>query len=865
MKSFTGKFTSARGWVLMIALLFGAGLMISACGDEEVPAPTTPEPPPPPPPAPEPEPEPEPEPPATPTGLMVSGATETSITWTWNAVEGATGYVVQANTDEMWDDTDTVIFMVGGAMVPFTTETTYTASDLEAGTTMYVRVAAAAGTVDAPLVSAFSTHVTGMAVAPPPDLPPAPADLRLKERGSDFIEWEWDEVAGADGYQSEFSTDGSSFGSRESHAGMSNTTRRVSNLESDAAGHLRVRSYTGSGTGADTVLGEWSASNRQETGEPPPPEPLDAPENVETSDIEDDSVTLTWDEVDDADTYEVEQRELGDDWVDASCGGGNNEVEDEECVASDLDSGTDYDFRIRAVPADDDDTHTVSAWSDIEETRTSGTAAPEPTDPTTGGMGMANVRWHNSGTNNAAITFVWDREADAMYETAVLALEGTEGDNLKVVDNVHVENPCADVADRESADAPRYVSRGAATSQELRTGAPGTVMGLCVREEGSSEASFAWGISPAEEPNNGDPEVDKLRTVALEWTDVDLKAAFDYEVRLASDPERPAGDNKIGASSGATSRAVQSACDAGAMVDSFTPDIDLDSRTVTVESGLTPHTGYLLCIRASNTAGTGTWAVPDTADVAGTDDATFAADGFADEIFTLPAQAPTIAFTGSESTPAADSDNEKLAPAWKIDTRNANNVPRNAEDFVVTAFVQKEDAPSAAALRVADCGTTTSDDYTAIADGALVKRDGLSGFEIEVPSDNAVERVGFTRRVYLCAQADSTDDDKVGAGKGPWRISSVFSVSKPSTSLSTDSDSVTATAATIEIKGWNRAWFYKTNVDGASCQSVGADTATADLTGLTASTSYRVTAYDTCSGDDVGVSLGSTSFRTAAQ
>ena len=63
--------------------------------------------------------------------------------------------------------------------------------------------------------------------------------------------------------------------------------------------------------------------------------------------------------------------------------------------------------------------------------------------------------------------------------------------------------------------------------------------------------------------------------------------AFDYEVRLASDPERPAGDNKIGGTSKATSRAVQSACDAGAPVDSFTPDIELlENRTVSVDSGL---------------------------------------------------------------------------------------------------------------------------------------------------------------------------------------------------------------------------------------------------------------------------------------
>ena len=42
-------------------------------------------------------------------------------------------------------------------------------------TTVYVRVAAAAGTLEAPILSDWSTHVTGMtAMPPPPPPPPAP-------------------------------------------------------------------------------------------------------------------------------------------------------------------------------------------------------------------------------------------------------------------------------------------------------------------------------------------------------------------------------------------------------------------------------------------------------------------------------------------------------------------------------------------------------------------------------------------------------------------------------------------------------------------------------------------------------------------
>ena len=107
-------------------MFLGAGLVLSGCGDDDTA--TTPAPaPPPPPPAPAPEPEPEPMAPATPTGLHVDATTESSITWHWDAVEGALGYVVQANMDGEWDETDTVTF----DGVPFTTATEYTATDLD--------------------------------------------------------------------------------------------------------------------------------------------------------------------------------------------------------------------------------------------------------------------------------------------------------------------------------------------------------------------------------------------------------------------------------------------------------------------------------------------------------------------------------------------------------------------------------------------------------------------------------------------------------------------------------------------------------------------------------------------------------------
>lgn len=745
MKSFTGKFSSVRGWAPLLALLLGAGMMISACGDEEVPAPTTPAPPPPAPaPAPTPPPEPTPEPtsPATPENLRVSGTTSTSITWMWDAVEGALGYQGQFSTDSTFTDADPTFIII------------------------------------------------------------APA-----------------------------------------------TSHTVSNLSGNMPGQFRVRSGAGTSI-TDLTYSDWTEGVSGTTDTPPAATALAAPGGLNAGSAEDDSITLAWNEVDDAESYEVEQRaEDAVNYSPASCDGEGNVVEETTCTVTDLDSGTSYDFRVRGLPADDDDAHVAGAWGTTSGTTTG--RGPATTTVTPGGMGMANVRWHNGGDSNAVITFVWDREGDAMYETYVLEDPA----------DIHDDDPCENVADMDSADTPRYASRGSATSQDITTTAPGTVRGLCVRAEGSSGASFAWGISPPEEPDNGTPDIDKDKTVELMWTDVDLKEAFDYEIHLAADPERPAGANKIDATSEATSRDVQAACDAGALVDRFTPDIDLSDRTVTVDSGLNPHTGYLLCIRASNTAGVGSWAVPIA-----NDDATGygTSDHVALELYTRPTAPPSLQSDGYESTDATGSDNERLAPAWEIGTRSVTNVPRNASDFNVSVFFQDE--RKAATLKVADCSVDTAPEgYDIVAESTLTVEDGLSGFTVQVPAGSAIERLGYTRKVYLCAQGDSTDGAKVGTGPGPWTISSVLNVTKPSTSLSTDSDSVTDTEATITIRGWNNVWWYKTNADGADCVSVAAGTDEATLSSLTAITSYSVAAWDADTCDSAtSTRLGTTSFRTKA-
>ena len=168
MTQITRKSVPMRGLVFLLAMFLGAGLVLSGCGDDDTATTPAPAPPPPPPPAPEPEPEPEPEPPqapATPTGLHVDETTETSVGYHWNAVEGAIGYAVQVSMDEMFGEDDQIIPTV---------ETHIEIGPLPPMTSVYVRVAAAAGTLEAPILSDWSTHVTGMTAMPPPPPPPPP-------------------------------------------------------------------------------------------------------------------------------------------------------------------------------------------------------------------------------------------------------------------------------------------------------------------------------------------------------------------------------------------------------------------------------------------------------------------------------------------------------------------------------------------------------------------------------------------------------------------------------------------------------------------------------------------------------------------
>ena len=699
---------------------------------------------------------PPPAPPATPTGLMVSEATETSITWTWNEVAGALGYVVQVSTDEMFDDAilgnaETVLF----DGLPFTTQTSYTAADLEADTTLYVRVAAAAGTPTAPLVSAFTTHATGMTMAA---TLAAPANVRVKNKGSNYIEWEWDEVEGADGYQAHFSTDsGFSDPNPFEIRGASSTTQRVANLDAESDGYFRVRAYAGTVT--DRMFGDWSEANMATTDEPPappPPEPLDTPTGVATSEEQDNSITVTWAAVDDAETYQVEQSEDGGDWVDASCGSENadNEVDTEECVASGLSEDTEYEFRVKAFPDSDDTTLRESEWSDSASGETTGDAPPPPI---TGGSNDINLAWTSDADE---IVWDWDPVADREQR-------GRIQNYVALLTDTSQECPALTVgaAGTLAADTPNttWIDQESAISADVAITDAGEIRGLCVvrsweddrKVRQFGDVSLAWASTPPAfpTPSTGDPNPSMRQpsdgrgaTQSITWryeTDED----FDYELRILSANREDTHPSSCSAGDPASAPAA-----------STTNDVVVPH----VIRNPAAYSSYQLCIRAVDPKdyGQSSWQK---------------VGGIALTRPSAPA-GPRLSSDSEITTETYGGQNPKRL-VWTVGENNGT--PRDEMEYEVTIFESTDNITATDALQTR-CSTVDGDDAAHTA----TKSNASTGIEVRIADSTGFIAASDTPDVYYfyaCVRANpenATPDETAGnevnaSDQGLWSVNKV--------------------------------------------------------------------------------------------
>ena len=219
MMQITGKSAPFRGLTLLLALMLGAGLALTGCGDDD--SSTTPAPAP----APAPQPPPAPEPPGTPGNLRVASTGVDYIEFAWDAVEGATGYEVQMSMTE-GDFSQAMMAAVTGTMHKF--------DNIAAETTAYGRVRA----TNDDGASDWSGAEMGMTMAAPMVLGvPMPM---VSSTGPDHIEWSWEAIMDAQGYQVQVADSMDGLADAEMMA-TTETSHRV-DAEPEMTMYIRVRS-----------------------------------------------------------------------------------------------------------------------------------------------------------------------------------------------------------------------------------------------------------------------------------------------------------------------------------------------------------------------------------------------------------------------------------------------------------------------------------------------------------------------------------------------------------------------------------------------------------------------------------------------
>ena len=290
--------------------------------------------------------------------------------------------------NEMFDDAE---------IIGRTADQTSYRRQLPTGSTAYLRVRSHSGTGEDRLESAWSTHATGMTDQPMP--PAVPANLVLTARGENFLEWSWEEVAGADGYEVQYSLNDERFTSEDATAELAatETSYRIEDLSTEMDVYLRVRAFAG--TGADRLQSAWST---HVTGMTTPPAVV-APAMPEITAISggDDYIEWRWGAVSGADGYEV--------WYspDIQFNGGDP-MHDVGTELTYRQAGLDFDtfgyLRIRAYAGSGED-RLSSEWTEAAIGRTNEAPPPPPAPNAPSGLRV-------SATGEDFVTWTWSAVAD---------------------------------------------------------------------------------------------------------------------------------------------------------------------------------------------------------------------------------------------------------------------------------------------------------------------------------------------------------------------------------------------------------------------------------------------------------------------
>ena len=194
-------------------------------------------------------------------------------------------------------------------------------------------------------------------VTEPARAPVSPTGLHVAETGGDFIEWRWNAVTGAEGYEVQFSEDGRFTSEDPSQDVGAELTYRRSELDYDTRGYLRVRAYAGSG--ADRLSSAWTEAAAGLTSPAPPPPTPATPEGL-AANAGEDFVEWIWRAVEGVSGYRVQYS--ANDAFTRTDPITDLTAEDLSYRLEDLEPGTSHYLRVRSF-IEEDGTRYESDWS----------------------------------------------------------------------------------------------------------------------------------------------------------------------------------------------------------------------------------------------------------------------------------------------------------------------------------------------------------------------------------------------------------------------------------------------------------------------------------------------------------------------
>ncbi len=262
-----------------------------------------------------------------PTNVTVTESDETSVTLEWDPSESANGYWVIYETsagDEEWE---------------WSWDSEETITDLQPETTYTFEVIAVDEDDEHEPADPVEVTTAG------DETGGSSGELEATEVGETTITLEWEAIDGADGYWITYDSDGSG----EEWEWSWDTESTLSDLEPSTTYSIEVSPTSGAeSSGPDPI----EVTTEGETT-------IDPPSGLTATDVGETSITLEWDDVDEADEYELA-------YTDTDAGTESElTTSDTEATLTDLEPGTPYSIEASAVA---DGTASSSEQIEVETT-----------------------------------------------------------------------------------------------------------------------------------------------------------------------------------------------------------------------------------------------------------------------------------------------------------------------------------------------------------------------------------------------------------------------------------------------------------------------------------------------------------------